>query len=269
MPMILVGIVIMLAGYMRFTAVSQTTVVFPYRADAAKYYNYAYNLRNLSVYSNSPNAIAGNGEKVLPDAEATPGYPLFLSLFADARPDFRIFLGIELWQALLSTVTVLFIFMIFREFLPLWAAILVSLLAAISPQLITLCTYILSETLFTFLLTLAILLLLMCRGYENKRKTILFLAGITFGLAALTRPILQYFLPLIILLFFITYKRPPAIKASILIILGFILVWTPWVARNYITLAKSGDSALMINTIQFGSYPYFMYNNDPATRGFP
>ncbi|MGH2510605.1 MAG: hypothetical protein ACRDHZ_24795, partial [Ktedonobacteraceae bacterium] len=73
----------------------------------------------------------------------------------------------------------------------------------------------------------------------------------------------------IILLFFITYKRPPAIKASILIILGFILVWTPWVARNYITLGKSGDSALMINTIQLGSYPYFMYDNDPATRGIP
>src|SRR5579862_1728299 len=116
-PLLLVALclTILLGGYLRFTAARESFVMDPYRADAAQYYNSAYNLRKYGVYSHDWETIAGTSVIPKPDAFVTPGYPLFLSLFADAPPNRRIFTEVTLWQAALGTASILLAFLLFRR----------------------------------------------------------------------------------------------------------------------------------------------------------
>ncbi len=266
---IALGTILLLAAYLRFAVVTQSLVWGPYRADAAQYYNYAYNLRKYGTYSDEQETVTGHATDPKPDAFRTPGYPLFLAIFASQPPNSRTFLAIELWQALLGTVTVLIIFLIFRPIVPPWLALCAALLTAISPHLVNTTIYILSETLFTLLIAAAIYV--MGLHFKNNRWFLssMLVSGLIVGLAALTRPVLEYFLPCVVLLLFISYSRRQAWKGCAVLVLGFLLAWGPWVVRNYVSVGKMENNQLMLGTLHQGMYPGLMYHNDPRTRGYP
>jgi 4-amino-4-deoxy-L-arabinose transferase-like glycosyltransferase len=91
------------------------------------------------------------------------------------------------------------VFWIARRLLPMPLALTASALTAISPHLVTMNIYLLSETLFCFLVVLT--MLLMATTTEKSGMIKQALVGLALGAAALTHPMLLYFvIPLTIFL---------------------------------------------------------------------
>jgi 4-amino-4-deoxy-L-arabinose transferase-like glycosyltransferase len=168
-------------------------------------------------------------------------------------------------QAVLGILTILPVFDLCRRFLPVPLALIAALLTALSPHLVTATIYLLSETLFCFLMVLSFWLF--AWAVDRLGFIGFLLAGIVLGAAALTRPAVQYFIvPFALLLVF---WRPARFRLVGVLVLGCALAFLPWTARNLYTLGKAGDDTLKINTLHHGLYPDFRYNNDPKTFGYP
>lgn len=261
-------LIILLAGWLRTIAVADTVIDHPYRADVADYYITAYNLNTYGVYSHVINEKDGKEAAPQPDAFRTPGYPLFLSLFVDAPPNADTFSIVSSWQALLSILAVLLALLLFNRLSP-WIALPAALLTAISPHLISIATFMLSETLFSVLLLLSLLVLsLHTRGMRWYLPS-LFAGGLLLGAAALTRPVVELFPLAVIFLLCVSYDPRSALRGSALLLLGVCLAWAPWIARNHVSLGKSDDSSNMVQTMSVGIYPDFEYAHDPHSNGEP
>ena len=261
-------ILIVISGYyVRCESVLRTEVINPLRADAGQYFMYAYNLRHKHTYSHevgNPNDLKS---PVKPDAVRSPGYPLFLALFVNDLPNKRMINRILFSQVVISTLTILLTFLLFEKFLsPLWS-LGIALLVALSPHLIVSNSYILTETLFCFLLVAFGFLF-----YLFAKKPSLWLGlgvGATMGVAALVRPSLQFF-PFILALFLMFhYGWKRGRRYSGVILISFALAFLPWIGRNMATLGIATDNRLMINFLHHGIYPDFMYKDIPQSHGFP
>lgn len=260
----LLVLIVLLAAQLRLQATFKTTVDTPIRADAADYFAYAYNLRHFGIYSRSK----PDGQSVpQPDAVRNPGYPLFLTVLMDDPPSAGILLKITLVQALIGVAVTILAFVLARAFLPLLPALAAALFTAISPHLVNAGVYILSETLFT-LCVIVLLCLLVRPGLEN-RPWVLLISGLVLGICTLVRPTTLYFPFILAALFFLHWSKKTALRASLLIFLGVGLVYGPWMARNLMQFGYLSDPTLQIGTLHHGLYPDFMYQNDPASFGFP
>lgn len=261
-------LVVLLAGWLRVVAAADTVVDHPFRSDVASYYITAYNLNTYGVYSHVLGAADGKEVAPQPDAYATPVYPLFLTLFVHAPPNPATFIAVSSSQALLGTLAVLLALRLFLRLSP-WIAVPAALLTAMSPHLISIATYMLSETLFSVLLLLALLAL--CLHAKGTRWYLpgLFAGGLLLGAAALTRPVLELFPLAVIFLLWVSYGRHAALRGAAVLLLGFCLAWAPWIGRNYASLGRSGDAANMVHTLAMGMYPDFEYDHDPKTHGEP
>lgn len=259
-------LVLVFGLYLRIGAVLHTVIDHPIRADARLYYLYGFNLQMHDAFSRSL-----PGEEVIPDAFVPPVYPMVLAPFLEFPPSDRMILNIGLFQAVLGTLTILFTFLLFRELGSRTTALLAAVLTAISPHLVSLSVYMLTETVFTFLMVGGLLALTYaftrrCAGWAVS-------AGLTLGVAALTRSTLEYF-PLFVLLFCGTlalfnrwergYWRP------LLLMVGFaLLIIAAWKLRNLVTLGMLGDPTLVISTLHHGMYPNFMFEGRPESLAIP
>ncbi|MEW6680739.1 MAG: glycosyltransferase family 39 protein, partial [bacterium] len=167
-----------------------------------------------------------SGGKPTPRRE--PIYPLFLSII------YLIFghslLAVKIAQAILGSLTAIMVYFIGKRIFGRNCGILASLFCALYPHLITTTGFILTETLFTFLLSISILFIM--KGVE-KRK-FLILAGIFLGLTTLTRSI-TILSPLFFLISFLFIKkRKEAILDFFLLSLFMGITIIPWTIRNYI-----------------------------------
>ena len=265
---LLLAILLAIAAHLRVIAVLETDVGWPIRNDAADYVSYAYNIHRFGIYSLHvswhPNYRLA---EPVPDAIRTPGYPLFLIPFLGDFPhEANFVLHVELAQAALSVLMVALCYALFAAFVPFGFAYAGALLIALTPQMVTGTTYLLSETLFGVWLVLGLLATVAARGPRRARW--LFASGALFGLAALTRPTLQY-LPIVwgVALWW-PHRRAGGAREAAAFVLGFALLWTPWLVRNEITLGRSSDPKLTIGVLQEGSYPGLMYEDRPETRGY-
>jgi len=265
------AIIIFLGLYLRLYAIIHTYVDTPIRADARDYYAYAYNLTNHGVYSLSTHSIKKGAQKPKPDANRSPGYPIFISIFANEFPSMSLLLNITLLQGILSLITLILTYKISIKISPKAPALLASFLTAISPHLINSNIYILTETLFTFFLVLTVYLTINFLKTPEKKQQ-LFLIGIIVGLGCLTRPSLQYFVfPLTAFLLFVnkTVSLQQKKNMILLILLGFTIIVAPWHVRNYISTGKFSDETLKINALHHGMYPNFTFQNQIRSYGFP
>lgn len=262
-------LIVLLGAFLRLNATLHTTVLAPLRADAGEYFSYAYNIQHYGVYSRQPTFLAPAAKYTLqPDALRSPGYSLALLPFASTPPTYKTILDITLMQAVLGIAMIPLVFFLSRGVLPGAWPLLPAFFVAISPQLVVAGTYVLSETLFTFLFLLA--LLAIKKQFRNPEKWgIAIASGALLAAASLTRPTLQYVLPVIIGCIF--FMLPPAsrIKQACALALGFLLIFAPWLMRNYLTLGVLSDSTLTISTLLHGHYPDFMYQGRPETLGYP
>jgi 4-amino-4-deoxy-L-arabinose transferase-like glycosyltransferase len=228
---------------------------------------YAHNLKNYGIYSRSDTLNTDGQANPVPDAKRAPLYPLFIALFLDKQPTTDNVATITRVQAVISTVTVLLVFLIARSFLPIPLALTASALTAISPHLVTMNIYLLSETLFCFFVVLTILL--MIKSAEKPGVVIPVLAGLMLGASALTHPMLIYFI--VPLVFFLLYSwgRNSGWKKVAAIALGFSVLYVPWLARNIDAVGTPGDNTLMLAALRTGAYVGMMYQKDPQSYGYP
>ena len=189
--------------------------------DALTYDNLAYNLASEKEFSE----IKGE-----PSCEVGPLYPFFLSLIykvlGRSHPVVRIV------QSFLGAITCLLIYFIAkRAYNPAVGLIAMGLTSAY-PAFIAYSGLLLTETLFTALLSLTALFLLL--GEETRQIKYWILSGLSIGMASLCRsPALL--LPIAIFGCWLIFRIPkreflPRCTAVILAMLFLVL---PWTYRNY------------------------------------
>ena len=259
-----VALVIILVGGMvlRVAYIDKVYVADPFKADAGEYRAYADNLRLNGVFSKSSQMPPP------PDSFRSPGYPLFLlGVHAAVGEDdfYDIVLRV---QAVLGALAAALSFFLARRFLPDYLALVAAGITATSPHLVVMTGYILTETLFTFLLLASLLVFL--RAVEWERKYGLGAAGFAFGVTYLvneTASLLVVALSLGILLF---YGKPGRLKAAGLLFGVFLVFPVAWKARDAIVVPdgapRGGQRALA--TMAHGTYVDFTHE-DPTFQYYP
>ncbi len=263
----ILGLIFALGLYLRFESVLETTVVMPLRADAANYFMYAYNVRLKHTYSLNVRSLTDPKSPVTPDAIRPPGYPLFLACLVNGPPNKKMIDRILIFQAVMSAFTIIGAFLFFRKFLPVFWSLPASLLVALSPHLIAANSYVLTETLFCFLIV--VFGLLITSFWKKPSPCLGIIVGIAVGLASLVRVSLQYFWIMVAFLFIFHFGWRRGSRFSVLILLGFAMSFSPWIVRNTLTLKKATDNRLMINFLHHGMYPNFTFQNVTESYGHP
>ena len=264
-PLALLAILLLALGLRVYTVLT-TKVIAPLRSDAGEYFLYAYNLNHFGVFSKSDVGYTQN-QQPEPDAYRTPGYPLFLALFVDGKITEKMLTHILVAQAFLSTLAVYLTFLLCRKVFSAPQALVISLLAAISPHMINMNVYILSEALFSFLVLLFFWTL--SRIKEPFNPKLFLLIGVLLGLASLVRPAVQYFAVPLIFISLLSCGFRKGGKLGAILLAGYFLVFGSWMARNVSTLGILNDDYVKYATIKFGLYPGLMYQDDPTTLGYP
>jgi 4-amino-4-deoxy-L-arabinose transferase-like glycosyltransferase len=262
----LLAVVLLLSSFVQFTVVLRTTVEHPVQSDAIKYVAYAWNLVHDGTFSHTPFWTVP-AETPVPDKLTLPGYPAFLSLFLGDHVDPTFVHRVVLAQACLGVLTCALTLLLALRILPFGFAVLAGVLVAISPHLASISTYLLTESLFTALLTLALYLGVRAANAKTLRPAAL--AGAALALASLVRPQMQLFpwLLLMLCLAVPTWRRHA--RKSALALLVFVVVMAPWQLRNLHVTRAQGDPDLLVATLYHGSFPGLMYQDIPESAGYP
>jgi 4-amino-4-deoxy-L-arabinose transferase-like glycosyltransferase len=259
--------ILLLATYLQFTVVLHTEVQAPLRADASEYFAYAQNLSELGIYSLAPRwrdpaAVA------VPDKVRPPGYPLFLRIVGRPEASERWILKVGLVQAALGVLTVALCYLVAVAFLRPGMSLLAALLCAINPWLATTNVYVLSESLFTFLLFGSLWLSLRALA-PGKAATHALLAGFAWGLCSLVRSTTEFLVPALALAALVVPSWRGWRRTALFALLGFALAMTPWLVRNQFVPTLPGQQDQIVNSIVQGSYPGFRYQGRAETFGYP
>lgn len=257
----------LLACVMFFTATMQTRIDGPIRGDARDYVAYAFNLDTYGVYSR---VWPGLTAEVPPsDALRSPGYPYLLSFFVSSdQQDFAIE-WVLLLQACLGVFTLVVYLALYRRFMGVGWSLCAGLFTAISPHLINASVYVLTESLFTFLLGLHLLVLEKAFRLRSLRWTML--AGVLLALSFLVRPTTQYlFLAYVAaILFWFGLSAREYWRYLLWFMLPIILAASAWTVRNELAIGRASDPTLAANFLQHGMYINMMYEGHPETYGYP
>jgi hypothetical protein len=253
----------------KYAYIDNTEIIAPIRADARQYVQYGSNLYKHGVFSQqqSPNPE--------PDSFRSPGFPLLVALAFHLGGVKKFYILTLLFQAVLTSLLVPLSYTLARTVLPgIWSFV-VCILVAFSPHLMSISSYLLTESLFSFLFLTAITCYIY--GSKNSNKTLLIVSGIFFGLSYLTNEIVL-FIPFILAgltgIIHIAAKprtkgfEPVKIVALSLII--FSLFPLGWSIRNslYVTDFSKKGANRALNTLTHGTYPDFVYKN-PRMKYFP
>jgi len=207
------------------------------KGDAIIYYRITDKILNGHGFSDAESSP----DIIRPTMSREPVYPFFLSflLFLFKKN----ILLIQITQALIYALTCLVIFKIYYMCFDKKIAFIGAIVFALFPTIPSYTPYLLTEVLFTFLLAVSILGLMNAFKYDSLRW--FFYTGLTIGAATLCRAVLMLFFIFIILAIFLYYFRkdkkilnPKVLKASIILLLGYFLIVTPWILRNYAIFGK-------------------------------
>jgi 4-amino-4-deoxy-L-arabinose transferase-like glycosyltransferase len=158
-----------------------------------------------------------------------PGYPLFIvlvRLLPGSTVD-----GLVVVQHLLGVALAVTILLITWRFFGKPAAITAGLLAAISPQLISVEHEILSDYLFGLFLFAGTVTLAL--GVRRRSMWLYCATGVLFGLATETKPlgqVLVFIAPIVLILALRRWK--PALVGTLIVTLSMAALVVPWVIRN-------------------------------------
>jgi 4-amino-4-deoxy-L-arabinose transferase-like glycosyltransferase len=258
---IAVVLITIIAIGLRLGYVSVTTIVPPIRADAKQYVDYARNLLVHGVFSLQPEE-----QNPVPDSYRSPGYPVFISLimrFAKENSS----QALRVVQAVIGGTMALLTYLVGTFFLPAWAALVAGSLVALSPHLVVSTGYVLTETLFGFLLLLGLLAFFLYLKRPSPGRCIA--SGICFGTAYLTNELA--FLIVIVICIAVAAKNKksrigldPSRSLQVLYILVVFLIFpVSWSVRNHINVPASSPQRKerMLATLTHGTYPDFVYKD--------
>jgi len=208
--------------------------------DTSDYLTIARNLAFHHIFS-----LSNGAEGQLATAHRPPLYPMLIALvwWTDSPPVLRVLL----LQSLLGTATVALVYLIAIDRFDRAVAVIAGLGMAFAPMTGYFTAVVLTETLFTFILMLAIFLW----GREKR-----VLAGLALGLAALTRPGLLLFIAALPLLSMLPALRHRW-RTYLTIAVVAIALSSLWIVRNalvfgsLIPIAASGWGVnLLCGTIE-------------------
>lgn len=162
-----------------------------------------------------------------------PLYAIFIALCSSLPGNEQMLVKIA--QIIIDSLTVAIIYLIAREMFGLTAALLSAGIWAIYPFAVYCAISIGSETLFTFFLSVFVLLAL--HSLKSPSLKLYSSSGICLALATLTRGTTLFF-PIIFLAVVLLWSTPkyPWFKRCLAFLVSFVLVIFPWSLRNYIVL---------------------------------
>ncbi|MDD2900985.1 MAG: glycosyltransferase family 39 protein [Syntrophales bacterium] len=210
--------------------------------------------KELSSHGRFVNSLEGTlyGRPHTPEIVRTPGYPLFLipGIWLGNLELVTIFL-----QIILCCLTVFYTYKLsLILFNNIFAALTSAALVAIDPMSIFFTIYILSETLFAFLIIVFVYYYV---TYINSRELkYLIIASISLVISIFVRPI-GYYLTFLLALGFIVFKictRKFDLKVFVHTCIFLLIVIIPvsaWQVRNYVTAQYPGFSAISECSIYF------------------
>jgi 4-amino-4-deoxy-L-arabinose transferase-like glycosyltransferase len=222
--------------------------------DTSSYEKIAENLISGNGYSHCESAI------YYTDVIRTPTYPFFLAtLYSCIHHSNK---PVVLIQILLGVFTVIMIYYLSRSIFTERIGFISGLLVGIDGHLITYNGVLTTETLFTFLLVLVLLLV-----YSKKKMAIYFL-GPLLTLWILTRPIALYLIPFIIFGAILYWRQTQRLNKERIQILGLsmmmgIIMFFPWGYKYYNTTGHIGISAIS----SYNLYLTFANSHLAYTRG--
>ena len=264
---LLLVLVLVLSALVQATVVSRTVVNKPIRVDALDYFSYAVNLRGHGVYSLQRDWMVDPARRPVPDAIRPPGYPLLLAALAP-RVAWDWLRSLGYVQSVFSVLTVALTYLLGRRFLPPGWALFAALLTAICPSLVVMATYVLSESLFTFLLLLALLASVVAAERPGRWQPAL-LAGVLWGATALVRSTTLLLPAMLLALAFALPRLANWRRAAGVGLLGFLLAMSPWLLRNQSLPAPPPGNSLTVKSVAHGSYPDFMFEGRAESLGYP
>ena len=260
-------VLIVAAGLcIRLLYVNNTVIDTPIIRDAAQYVTYAYNLAFNGVYSQSL-----PGDTLQPDSYRSPGYPMMIAIVLRIAGIEGFYNHLLYLQCFLGSLVVFLTFILSRNALPPNWSLAVAGLTVLSPHLISMSSYILTETLVSFLLLCA--LVIYVKALEKQSRLFFVSAAVFFGLCYLANEIVL-FIPLAL-----SVVALPLIKAAKtsknavnLMIFLFVFFMFPvgWNVRNSINVPSNMKSNFhrALSAAAQGSYPKYLYK-DPRFVGFP
>ena len=178
--------------------------------------------------------LLSNGAYPADSAYRTPLYPFLIALVYALGGQNSLL--VILVQVLLGTLVVFLTYALGVRILPKPTALIGTLLISIDLGSITNVFYILTETLFTFLLMAAILAWV--EAIQQDKTTWLVISSTLMGLSVLCRPIAVYF-PILLAagLLFIKRRTWLRLLRQLVIYIGvFLVVLLPWVVRNEVLI---------------------------------
>jgi 4-amino-4-deoxy-L-arabinose transferase-like glycosyltransferase len=263
---IIIILSILLFGlHLRNVVVKDTIIDGPIRGDAIDYFFYTKNINEYHVYSKQ-NTL--NNPTTLPMADAlrSPGFPLFASFFFAKENIDQTLNQTLIAQTLLQIIIFILFSYVLINLLGFISGSISSLLVWTFPHFITINTYYLSESLFASLLMLSSFTIWVTFEKKINIKAGLLITGFFIGLSALTRPVMEYF-PFFLLMLVLIFDRSK-IKYYYYFLTAALAPIILWKIRNYIAINELSDPTLMINGLYHGSFPNFMYENNPETLGY-
>ncbi len=259
--------IVLLALLLRAFYLFDAKVENPIAGDINQYVLYAWNMTHADTFSST---LPSDGP-IIPDSYRGPGYPAMLAvairlagnagLYLRAAGHGRMALVAEpaTWiaytyvaQAILGALTVLLAIAVARFWLGRSPSLCVGVLTALWPHLISFTGVLLSETLFGFVLLLAVWLLL-----RAQRRNSVWLAagsGLTFAAAYLVNPLIALF-PLVAggaLLF-----RRQAQLAVVLVAI-YLIGPSGWALRNAAIPRPAASYERAAQNFVQGSWPIYL-----------
>lgn len=258
----LVVVSVSYGAHLRLACYLKTIVDSPIRADAADYYQYAKNLAESRIFSRQ--SVANPSlELPRPDAVRSPGFPYFASLFFASSPTDSL-RNTLLAQTVLQTFSFGLMTILLIRLLGLrWSLPGIFLLWTF-PHFVSINTYYLSESLFTSLLALFIVLFWYVSKDDFRSTPGAVACGLVLGLAWLVRPVVE-FLPWLLLLCFVVRAK----KSAVVFFASAMLPIIAWKVRNLLVLGAPSDSLVMYTSLYHGSFVDFMYEGDKKSLGIP
>lgn len=173
------------------------------------------------------------GDPWAPNSFRTPGYPAFITLIAALLPWWPADVAVSGVQSGLVLVAgAALLRLASRLGLSAKSRLALSVALALDPVAVALSAMVLSETLFSALL--AIVLLLWVATLQGRKPLPAFLAGVSIGCLALVRPIAAYFwVAPVLTLVLAPGRRPRRWLLVGLVIAGTSGVTVPWSLRNH------------------------------------
>lgn len=179
----------------------------------------------------------------IPNFFRSPGYPFWLAfiyfIFGSFKP--AVFLGMLIFS-FSAPLTYLIAREVFSGKLAFWTGIVL----AIEPRMAFTAPFLLSEQIFLPVFLFSIFFA--AKFFNNPKKKYIFFSVIFLGASSLIRGISLYLLPALLIFFFVRlYKKHPLIKILKILVLAtmvLVLVISPWLIRNKLTLGTFQPNSL-------------------------